>query len=542
MNHSHRVRMLVAAILLAASSLAYSSSTRLLCSKYADYKIVSPDVLLVKCTLAYSNSASDLELTLYSVGDLSISSVRTEFRTRVLPGWNDWMVIEAVPDQTSAHLLQPGQQYRLVLQDPQAGSKPTAKIDVDTKPIATIEQDGSDLSGRLFAIHGNIALQPSSKITVSAHGFLEPDKPLAAEARITEPVDLAAPDPLRAIDPTHLGSASFKLKRQLYFYSQVAFRVSGLRNALGEMVEPDPKARVKIPPAPASKALSTLYVKGDYAAGTGAKPAWIMEGSLTPKLIPPFAGWQLYPDLEADIGQNSIPNLKYTDTVDLGFSLSRYDAPSMGISQAINLNLIGSQVGFVYETDKELDRDNALGTFNELLRFRHLWEPQEAKKSALLAKAQGSKSNQGFEVKPEDLRSPAFGYQFYPILVGEFGSALKDITATATVGKATIRVPSYAIARIGPQLYAKIELWNASFDVRATARYLAVTENTVRQLPNNSLLLRPLNAWQGYEEANANWNLDSSGHLAINVCYKNGFAPPKFNRVNTVQAGLLLKF
>ena len=73
-------------------------------------------------------------------------------------------------------------------------------------------------------------------------------------------------------------------------------------------------------------------------------------------------------------------------------------------------------------------------------------------------------------------------------------------------------------------------------------RYLAPTESTVRQLPNNSLLLRPLKGWQGYAEANANWKLDPTGHLAINVSYKNGAAPPKFNRVNTVQAGLLLKF
>ena len=124
----------------------------------------------------------------------------------------------------------------------------------------------------------------------------------------------------------------------------------------------------------------------------------------------------------------------------------------------------------------------------------------------------------------------------------EAGSAIKDTTTAATVGKATIAVPSYGIARIGLQIHGLVQLWNVSLDAKATGRFLAVDENTVRQLKDNSLIPLKVNAWQAYEEANASWAVDSNGHLSLNLSYKNGFAPPKFSRVNTVQVGILLKY
>jgi hypothetical protein len=311
---------------------------------------------------------------------------------------------------------------------------------------------------------------------------------------------------------------------------------------LGQKVAPKPTDRVKLPQAPGTKALSTLYVKGDYAGGTGSKPAWVLEGKLTPLIGKPFGGWQFFRDLEADVGNNTITNIKYTDTVDFGGSLNREDNTSFHMAHAIGLQHISTTTGFVYETDKELDRDNALGTANLLFRFAHLYQDQKARRSDRLHAATEAPKNKGFEVQPDDVRPLVLGYELDFALEFEAGSALRDTIQTASVGKATILVPSYSIARIGPQVHGLLQLWNASLDIKTTGRFLATTENTVRQLKDNSLLLIPINAWQGYADANANWNLDPTGHLAVNLTYKNGFAPPRFTRVNTVQAGILLRY
>jgi hypothetical protein len=77
-------------------------------------------------------------------------------------------------------------------------------------------------------------------------------------------------------------------------------------------------------------------------------------------------------------------------------------------------------------------------------------------------------------------------------------------------------------------------------DCTGTERYLATTENTVVQLQNNHLILEHLTGWKGYGVLTATFKPDQTGHLGITLTYKNGFAPPKFQRVNTVQAGVLL--
>ncbi|MGB6744571.1 MAG: hypothetical protein WBE38_13075, partial [Terracidiphilus sp.] len=233
--------------------------------------------------------------------------------------------------------------------------------------------------------------------------------------------------------------------------------------------------------------------------------------------------------------------IKYPDSADFGFSFKRGD-DTPAAARSIKLQHVTTTAGFDYETDKELDRDNALGDANVLLRFAHLYEQQAATKSSVLQAAQNLPQNQGYDVQSDDVRTPAVGYELDFNLFTEDGSALKDTTAKATTGSATILVPSYRIARLGPQINGVLELWNLSIDVKAVGRYLFTEENTVHQLKNNSLILVPVNAWQGYVEADANWNIDPTKHLALNVTYRNGSTPPTFIRTDCVQAGLLLKF
>ena len=525
---------------------AWSSTANLTCRKLSDYRIVSPGVLLLQCSDGFTRSDTPVEVRVLLSQDLAIVPAGFDLELAPYPQNPNWAIATAtIP--TGAPAILPGQKFSVALVDPGPPEKLLTKLDIDTSPVATITQD---ITPRSFILntHNALVAPSSGGVTIAIHNFDRNETParsavsLAGPVTVDVPVDPASPAPLRAvITPDSLGYASFSLRHTILFRSQVAFDVTGLRDVLGQQVKPKPTDRVKLGQAPATKALSTLYVKGDWAAGSGAKPAWVLEGRLAPILFKPVAGWRFFPDLETDIGNNTIANIKYSDSADFGFSGKR-DDNTRALARSIRLQHVTTTAGFDYETDKELDRDNALGDANFLFRFAHLYEQQTATRSSILAEAKKQSYNQGYEVKTEDLRTPAVGYELDFNLLTEDGSAIKDTTAKATSGGATILVPSYRIARLGPQIDGVLELWNLSLNVKALGRYLFTEENTVHQLKNNSLILVPINGWQGYAEVDANWNIDPTKHLALNVTYKNGSIPPAFIRVNCVQAGLLLKF
>ena len=124
----------------------------------------------------------------------------------------------------------------------------------------------------------------------------------------------------------------------------------------------------------------------------------------------------------------------------------------------------------------------------------------------------------------------------------EVGGALRDKTVTASARKATQTLPAYNIARIVPQVHGQLELWRFTFDAVGTPRYLALTENTVLERPDHSLVLKRVDGWNAYGVINGGFALDDAAHFPLNTSYKTGFAPPRFIRVNTVQTGILLKY
>lgn len=538
-------------LMLLWPAAARCSTTNLTCKKFSDYRIVSPQVLLLQCAEPFAPAGKPLEVRVLLSQDLAIVPAGFDLELAPYPQNPAWVIATTTTlAGAPAPFLKPSQKFTVALVDAGSSAEPApklvAKLDIDITPVATITQD---ITARSFILNSHNALvaQKPGGVTIGIHNFDRAETPaessisLSAPVSPTVPIDPTSPEPLaNVVTPESLGDANFTLRHSILFHSQVAFEVTGLMDVLGQQVKPKPTDRVKLTPAPATKALSTLYVKGDWAAGSGAKPAWVLEGRLAPILVKPISGWQFFPDLETDIGNNTIANIKYSDSADFGFSFRRDDNTPAATS--IRLQHVTTTAGFDYETDKELDRDNALGDANFLFRFAHLYEQQSAQRSSLLAEAKKQAQNQGYEVQSDDLRTPAVGYELDFNLFTEDGSALKDTTAKATTGTATILVPSYKIARLGPQINGVLELWNLSFNVKAAGRYLITQENTVHQLKNNSLILVPINAWQGYAEADANWNIDPTKHLALNLTYRNGSIPPTFIRVNCVQAGLLLKF
>jgi hypothetical protein len=527
---------------------ARSSTANLTCKKLSDFRIVSPGILLLQCSDAFTRSDKPLEVRVLLSQDLAIVPAGFDLELAPYPQDSNWVIATTTTlSGEPAPAIKPGQKFTVALIDPGPPEKLVTKLDIDTSPVAAITQDIIPRSF-ILSTHNALVAPASGSVTIGIHNFDRSETPAqsavsqAGPVSVDVPIDPASSAPLQnVVTPDSLGDASFTLRHAIIFRSQVAFDVTGLQDVLGQQVKPKPTDRVKVGQAPTTKALSTLYVKGDWVAGSGAKPAWVLEGRLAPMLFKPVAGWRFFPDLETDIGNNTIANIKYSDSVDFGFSVKR-DDNTPALSRSIQLQHVTTTAGFDFETDKELDRDNALGDANFLFRFAHLYEQQAAARSSILAAAKKEPYNQGYDVKTEDLRTPAIGYELDFSLFTEDGSAIKDTTAKATTGGATILVPSYSIARLGPQIDGVLELWNLSFNAKALGRYLFTEENTVHQLKNNSLILVPVNGWQGYGEVDANWNIDPTKHLALNVTYKNGSIPPTFIRVNCVQAGLLLKF
>jgi hypothetical protein len=93
-----------------------------------------------------------------------------------------------------------------------------------------------------------------------------------------------------------------------------------------------------------------------------------------------------------------------------------------------------------------------------------------------------------------------------------------------------------------PQIHGTLQIWHFSFDYTGVDRYLATTENAVVQLASNQLILEHLTGWKPYGVLAASFKPDQTGRFGVTLTYKDGFAPPKFQRVNTVQMGVVYMY
>ena len=208
--------------------------------------------------------------------------------------------------------------------------------------------------------------------------------------------------------------------------------------------------------------------------------------------------------------------------------------------------------GVAYESDKESDRHNLLAVPDLRFNFVGLYNPRQRrtlrKFSEELAYAQCKKIPPGvtdcppIPWSPSNTKPELFGYALDFHAGIEAGSSLVDTVVKASSGKATMALPSYPIARIAPQVHGLFEIGRLNFDATATARYLTAVENTVLERRDHSLFLKRDHGWFGYGVLTSSWAFDPIGHFALTISYKNGFSPPKFARVNTVQSGITAKF
>lgn len=512
------------------------------CKRPSDYKIVSSHLIFLYCEDGIPSDLQPFKPEIFSLGSSSIDKL--PYTIAVTPfsdGDSYWLRLRLIPTSNLDDGLQGGKKYRLAFQAPNAGagSGSRSPIDIDTTGTGNVVARLGDIDFKRFIATSHLGFRtPNDKTKVMLQRFIGDQEDLPAKFE----TDVEYIDPTTSTDgisdPGALGRLNITLEHSLDTgEQQFAMSVSGLVDVFGEAVKFDPSARIKVPQAPGTKEAADYYFKIDYAAGVGAKPAWVFESKVAPRIGGSIFGFRPGPDLETDIGENSISGIKYNDTVDLGLSGTR------GFPLKSNsLQFVLATAGVTYETDKELDKDNLLGTLDGLFNFKGLYAPRKYRTIAVYQKLLKDPKYQSAKIQLEDVKPVFWGYGLDFHLGFEGGAALVDTTATASVGKAKINVPSYDILRVKPQVHGFVEAGSVTFDVKVVGRYLAITENTVNELPNHSLLLNPINGWHGYAEGNVTWNVDPTGHIGLNLVYKNGYSPPKFVRVNTVQIGVVIKY
>jgi hypothetical protein len=549
-----RGRWIVMLFLLFVASVRSAHGQSGACQEL-DYKILSPSAIAINCNdivVAGGRTAKITELT---------RSISTIFDVYLYAGDPNWLLLVASP-ASAPFAFSPQGKYSLVLTYTSVNTASPAATSVVAEPAITLDLSGTvtitptviasrpslfrftshvafaDASGRLV-IQANpglvganqsctLFLQNYSQTTILMRGLCWTFKWV--------PSTLAA---LQTLVPELAGRMDIDLSGVTKL--QTSLIPTGLpvgnlpsKNLFNAAPKVDPKSRVSPQKAPASKDVSQLYLNLNYAAGTGTAPGWQLDGKVAP-ILAMVHRFAIGPLATANVGGNKVSGQTYTDSIDLGATAGRIFEPSDF------LPLLTLATTTTYETDKEFNRDNILGVVDLKYNFKGFYNTQSIKALRKFY-CPTTACHTGPQPVLSDIPIPPFGFAFDFHTGIEAGRAIVDKTVNATTGKASLVLPVYSIFRVVPQVHGILQMWKISTDANVTGRYLVATENTVLQNKANELYLEHLQTWRGIVTVTSTYSDSSASHFGITITYTNGFAPPTYARVNSVQAGLLIKY
>jgi hypothetical protein len=542
------VLVLGTAVGVFSQSPAGAEGTQVASCNPKDYRVLTPGLLALRCnegdvTAVSASGRVDLlgETTETPFSDISLISP---------VGQDDvqWLSLQL------AKPLAPRMKYRLVLQflGPTGKNIRPQMVTYDFNTNETACLAPSNISGRptQYELTSNLAFREdkdSDRAEACAFRFQDfSGKTATVKAMCTylnnvPPTltgniarQLAAGRGLEQVGQVTIDLSESPLKPS--FLRQMPLGLDGLSDVFGNAPKLDPKSRFVAQRAPATKDASRLYANVSYAAGAGSRPAWALDGKLAVPVGSLIKGFQLAPFATADIGQNGLSTLSYADTIRFGLSATKV----IPIASFLQETLVTSAL--TYETDRELDRSNLLAIADLRYNFAHLYNPQNLRSLQEFARQRQlpAVKNGHINLQPENIKTPLVGYALDWHTGFEAGGALLDTQVRA--GSVSRTLPAYNIVRFVPQVHGLLQVWRFSVDATITGRYLVSPENTVIALPNRSLGLEKLSGWKAYSVINNSISLDSAGHFAITVAHKDGCAPPRFQRVNTIQAGFLVRY
>ncbi len=515
-----------------------------------DYKVAAPTLVAVLCD---EDDVSGLVGAgkLYDWPGALNTPLPADIRVTPYPKAIQWLILELKPVGSSAppFSLQVGKKYKVILalhRSTEAVTSDAIPTTFDLEMTNTVPMSAalslSEEGKWEFVSHLAYKSGPEGPCTLQVEDFSGTTETLKADgcrvaAAIPDPKKVTSPADLsRLVDtPENLGSFQLVLGSKKAT-QQLPFAVPGLLDIFGQPVKIDSKSQIVPEKAPASKDSSSYYVNLNYAAGKGSKPGWVLDGKIAPVIGNLIYGYQVMPTATADVGQNQVSNLKYADTITFGLSFGHMYKPNKVLQGLL------FRPGIAYESDREFDRHNLLATPDLHFRLVNLYNPRQRRSARKFAdEAEIAKAN----------KIPWTRANSKPVLLGyvldfhtglELGGALKDTTVKASVGKATQPLPSYHIARVVPVAHGLLEIGRFSIEAVAAARYLTTVENTVLERPDHTLFLKRLHGWNAFGVISGSWSFDPAGHFALTVAYKDGFSPPKFSRISTVQSGITIKY
>jgi hypothetical protein len=532
-----------------------------------DYKILTPTALAIKCfTSVHTLKINGGSGTIVLHGDSNYLQPIGNVKVSLFNDQKLWLLLTL---SGSPGRLEAGKKYTLTLSFSVTGipaPKPES-IEIDTTETYSVAASNVDS-------HAATDFQYSSVVGISDTGnalsfikwddlgggkmkevlhdckipVLDGDNHLlSASAKCSTLITLSSPpteEQLKDVEPLNVGIYNVEFDE-----APATPLIPGtppFKTIFGNPPKVDPKSRFSPKKAPSTKDASQYYFNLNWAAGRGTVPAWVLDGQVAPTLWM-SRGFALGPVASADVGNNKLSGQTYTDTIDFGFTAQKphffRDTPHPVLGEMLFVT------GAKYETDKEFDRDNVLGTADLRFNFTGLYHTRQVG-----AFQRFSRAMKQYEDQKNAGQSPAYVPQvddFQPPFVGyaldfhtgiEAGGSIIDTTVHASTGKATQVLPAYPIFRFVPQVHGLLELGKVSFDATMTGRGLTLTENTVLETASHTLFLKQISGWKGLLTLTNTYTFDPQGHFAINFTFKDGFAPPVYKRVNAVQAGLLFKY
>jgi hypothetical protein len=305
--------------------------------------------------------------------------------------------------------------------------------------------------------------------------------------------------------------------------------------------------------APATKDAAWLWISGTLTAGTGAAPAWVMDGKIDAPPVYEKGAFQLRAaTATANIGNNKIDGQAAKDVIDFSAPSGRWIFNPSGWGFAVNL-------APTYETNRALTHRNMLVTGDFAVspnsldhtqavrtakRYFQIRDEEKADPKGVPKKVAGCQLTAPVEKMPaqgdfSDCRFPRSGWRldFHPGF--EAGADLATATVKNPTTKAVVgTIPTYNIGRSVLALDGLYQYRNFSFESYFTGRYLFTTEHTAVNDKHGNPYLKTVTGAKAVNVLTATYSPGANPHIKFSIAYTNGFSAPVYQRANGIRIGL----
>ena len=228
-----------------------------------------------------------------------------------------WLSVELAPGSQ----LQPATLYTVAITlvaNPPSPATQIPPIEIDTTSSYTVTPAFSASYPDLFAFESStVALEMSSSVACNLMATTSdlPSHKVSLKSCVLESKSLP--------DWEYLGVVKVRLQKTPVSPT-IPDSLSGPTDVFG--VQPSIPSTSRMSPinAPASKAAAAYYLNLAFLGATGASPSWSLDAQVIPSLVPGlYGGFEINPFVgSANVGQGSVPTATFTDTINLGATLS----------------------------------------------------------------------------------------------------------------------------------------------------------------------------------------------------------------------------